>query len=288
MDPRLSGSKTEIIARPYNDLRMRVVAVDKKIIVYMAAKSVVFSTEDRQVVGQGCLPLSSTPSSPCSQQLALLALSTATGKRIWPIMTFHLLLLWPKGSDNRGSTVYRTPSGGQQLWEHRGSAAMGASCIVGLQLWEHHGSAAMGASWVCRHPSWVCSYGSIMGLQLWGHPSLVCSYGSIMGLQLWEHHGSAAMGASWVCSYGSIMGLQLWEHHGSAAMGASWVCSYGSIMGLQLWEHHGSAAMGASWVCSYGSIMGLQLWEHHGSAAMGAFRPPAAMLFNVSIMGLSL
>ena len=68
-DPRLSGSRTEIIARAYNDLRMRVVAVDKKIIVYMAAKSVVLSTEDRQVVGQGCLPLSSTRSSPCSQQL---------------------------------------------------------------------------------------------------------------------------------------------------------------------------------------------------------------------------
>ena len=89
---------------------MHVVAVDKKIIVYMAAKSVVLSTElceDCQVVGQGCLPLSSTLSSPCSQQLALLALFTATGKRIWPIIslirTFHLsgmvfLLLWPKGS----------------------------------------------------------------------------------------------------------------------------------------------------------------------------------------------
>ena len=109
--PRLSGSRTEIIARAYNDLRMRVVAVDKKIItcihVYMAAKSVVLSTEDRQVVGQGCLPLSSTRSSACSQQLALLALFTATGKRIWPIISliriFHLsglvfLLLWPKGS----------------------------------------------------------------------------------------------------------------------------------------------------------------------------------------------
>ena len=45
-DPRLSGSRTEIIARAYNNLRMRVVAVDKKI-VYMAAKSVVLSTEDR-------------------------------------------------------------------------------------------------------------------------------------------------------------------------------------------------------------------------------------------------
>ena len=65
-DPRLSGSRTEIIARAYNDLHMRVVAVDKKIIVYMAAKSVVLSTEDRQVVGQGCLPLSSTHSSPCA------------------------------------------------------------------------------------------------------------------------------------------------------------------------------------------------------------------------------
>ena len=65
---------------------MRVVAVDKKIIVYMAmaAKSVVLSTEDRQVVGQRCLPLSSTHSSACSQQLALLALFTATGKRIGP------------------------------------------------------------------------------------------------------------------------------------------------------------------------------------------------------------
>ena len=107
VDPRLSGSRTEIIARAYNDLRMRVAAVDKKIIVYMTAKSVVLSTEDRQVVGQGCLPLSSTRSSPCSQQLALLALFTATGKHIWPIIslirTFHLsgmvfLLLWPKGS----------------------------------------------------------------------------------------------------------------------------------------------------------------------------------------------
>ena len=88
---------------------MPVVAVDEKIIGYMAAKSVGLSTEDRQVVGQGCLPLSSTHirSSPCSQQLALLALFTATGKRIWPIIslirTFHLsgmvfLLLWPKGS----------------------------------------------------------------------------------------------------------------------------------------------------------------------------------------------
>ena len=62
---------------------MRVVAVDKK---YMAAKSVVLSTEDRQVVGQGCLPLSSTRSSPCSQQLALLALFTATGKRILTVI----------------------------------------------------------------------------------------------------------------------------------------------------------------------------------------------------------
>ena len=73
---------------------MPVVAVNEKIIVYMAAKSVVLSTEDSQVVGQGCLPLSSTRSSPCSQQLALLALFTATGKRIWPIIslirTFHL------------------------------------------------------------------------------------------------------------------------------------------------------------------------------------------------------
>ena len=35
-DPRLSGSRTEIIACTcaYNDLRMRVVAVDKKIIVH--------------------------------------------------------------------------------------------------------------------------------------------------------------------------------------------------------------------------------------------------------------
>ena len=98
-DPRLSGSRTEIIARAYKDLRKRVVAVDEKIIV--------LSTEDRQVVGQGCLRLSSTRSSPCSQQLALLALFTATDKRIWPVIslirTFHLtgmvfLLLWPKGS----------------------------------------------------------------------------------------------------------------------------------------------------------------------------------------------
>ena len=29
-DPRLSGSRTDIIARAYNDLRMRVVTVDKK------------------------------------------------------------------------------------------------------------------------------------------------------------------------------------------------------------------------------------------------------------------
>ena len=77
-DPRLSGSRTEIIACAYNDLRMRVVAVDKKIIVDMAAKSVVLSTEDHQVVGQGCLPLGSTLHSSvhsswlfsaCSQQL---------------------------------------------------------------------------------------------------------------------------------------------------------------------------------------------------------------------------
>ena len=83
-DPQLSGSRTEIIARTYNDLRMRVVAVDKKIIVYMAARSVILSTEDHQVVGQGCLPLSSTRSSPCSQQLALLALFTTTGKHNGP------------------------------------------------------------------------------------------------------------------------------------------------------------------------------------------------------------
>ena len=87
VDPRLSGSRTEIIARAYNDLRMRVVAVDNKIIVYMAAKSVVLSTEDLQVVGQGCLPLSSTRSSTYSQQLALLALFTATGKGKWPIIS---------------------------------------------------------------------------------------------------------------------------------------------------------------------------------------------------------
>ena len=31
-DPRLYGSRTEIIARAYNDLRMRVVAVDKKLL----------------------------------------------------------------------------------------------------------------------------------------------------------------------------------------------------------------------------------------------------------------
>ena len=94
----------------YNDLRMRVVAVDK----YMAAKSVVLSTEDRQVVGQGCLPLSSTRSSPCSQQLALLALFTATGKLIWPIIHLSGLFTYPawfsyflgqRGPDNRGSTV---------------------------------------------------------------------------------------------------------------------------------------------------------------------------------------
>ena len=95
-DPRLSGSRTETIVRTYNDdLRIRVVAVDKKIIVYMAAKSVVLSTEDRQVVGQGCLPLSSTHSSPCSQQLALLALFTATGKRIWPIIHLSGLFTYP-------------------------------------------------------------------------------------------------------------------------------------------------------------------------------------------------
>ena len=112
--PRLSGPSIDypdpelkLLHAPYNDLHMHVVAVDKKIIVYIAAKSVVLSTEDRQVVGQGCLPLSSTRSSPCSQPLALLAVFTATCKRIWPIIsliqTFHLsgmvfLLLWPKGS----------------------------------------------------------------------------------------------------------------------------------------------------------------------------------------------
>ena len=49
VDPPLSGPSA------YNDLRMRVVAVAD-----MAAKSVALSTEDRQVVGQGCLPLSSS------------------------------------------------------------------------------------------------------------------------------------------------------------------------------------------------------------------------------------
>ena len=56
-DPRLSGSRTEIIACAYNDLRMRVEQLT-------TAKSVVLSTEDSQVVGQGCLPLSSTVASP--------------------------------------------------------------------------------------------------------------------------------------------------------------------------------------------------------------------------------
>ena len=59
---------------------MRVVAVAKKLLYTWLLK-------DHQVVGQGCLPLSSTRSSPCSQQLALLALFTATGKRIWPIIS---------------------------------------------------------------------------------------------------------------------------------------------------------------------------------------------------------
>ena len=44
-------SRTKIIIWLYNDLRMLVVAVDKKILVHMAAKSVVLSTEDHQVVG---------------------------------------------------------------------------------------------------------------------------------------------------------------------------------------------------------------------------------------------
>ena len=127
-DPRL-GSRTEIIARAYNDLRMRVVAVDKKIIVYMAAKSVVLSTEDRQVVGQGCLLLSSTRSSPCSQQLDLLAPFTATGKRIWPIIHLSGLFTYPacyfgqRGPDNRGSTVtavvnMRTSDDLQEVWSN--------------------------------------------------------------------------------------------------------------------------------------------------------------------------
>ena len=74
----------------------------------MAAKSVVWSTEYRQVLGQGCLPLSSTRSSPCSQQLALLALFTATGKRIWPIISLIRRFSYcfgQRGPDNQGSTV---------------------------------------------------------------------------------------------------------------------------------------------------------------------------------------
>ena len=85
---------------------MRVVPVDKKLL-YTCTWLLSQMKIVRPVVGQGCLPLSSTRSSPCSQQLALLTLFTATGKRIWPIIslirTFHLsgmvfLLLWPKGS----------------------------------------------------------------------------------------------------------------------------------------------------------------------------------------------
>ena len=76
---------------------MRIL-VNQKTAVYMAAKSVVLSTEDRQVVGQGCLQLSSTRSSPCSQQLALLALFTATGKRI-PLIRIRVLVFSPGTSD---------------------------------------------------------------------------------------------------------------------------------------------------------------------------------------------
>ena len=107
-DPRLSGSRTEIIASTYNDLRMRVVAVDN-----MAAKSVVLSTEDRQVVGQGCLPLSSTCSSACSQQLAL-PCSQQLVSAYGPYFHLSGLFTYPawfshyfgqRGPDNRGSTV---------------------------------------------------------------------------------------------------------------------------------------------------------------------------------------
>ena len=103
-DPRLSGSRTEIIARAYNDLRMRVVAVDEKKIVYMAAKSQlkIVRLLDKAVYHSAPLV--------ARQQLALLALFTATGRRIWPIISliriFHLsgmvfILLWPKGSGSR-------------------------------------------------------------------------------------------------------------------------------------------------------------------------------------------
>ena len=85
--PRLSPDPELKLLHAYNDLRMRVVAVDKK--VYMAAKSVVLSTEDRQVVG---LLLSSTH---CSQQLVLLALFTATGKCIWPIISLIRTFTYP-------------------------------------------------------------------------------------------------------------------------------------------------------------------------------------------------
>ena len=96
-NPRLSGSRTEIIARAYNDLRMRVVAVDKKLLYTWLLNQLFCQLKIVRLLDKAVY---STSSSPCSQQLSLF---TATGKRIWPIRTFHLssmvfLLLWPKGS----------------------------------------------------------------------------------------------------------------------------------------------------------------------------------------------
>ena len=123
VDPRLSGSRTEIIARAYNDLRMPVVAVDKKLLYTWLLNQLFCQLKIVRLLDKAVYhsaPLVARPVhsswlfSPCSQQLALLALFTATGKRIWPIIHLSGLFTYPawfsyyfgqRGPDNRGSTV---------------------------------------------------------------------------------------------------------------------------------------------------------------------------------------
>ena len=95
-DPRLSGSRTEIIARAYNNLRMRVVAVDKKLLNQLFCQLKIVRLLDKAVYHSAPLVARPVHSS---------WLFSSTGKRIWPIIslvrTFHLsgmVFLRPKGS----------------------------------------------------------------------------------------------------------------------------------------------------------------------------------------------
>ena len=77
-DPRLSGSRTEIIARAYNDLSMRVVAVDKKLLYTWLLDQLFCQLKIVRLLDKAVYhsaPLAARPVhsswlfSPCSQQL---------------------------------------------------------------------------------------------------------------------------------------------------------------------------------------------------------------------------